>query len=219
MRYMTSRLKRTCLIGLILLLFLPVSAILFWRSWLNLSYSPYIYANPAEVPPQRVALVFGAGIRNNRPTPVLADRIKAAVALYQAGKVQKLLLSGDNSIPEHNEPGVMAAYAQELGVPAADIVLDYAGRRTYDSCYRAKVIFGVEAAVLVTQEFHQARAVYLCDQLGIVAVGLSADQSRYSHRSRFSWSIRETLASTVAWWDINILHPIPILGDKLPIGE
>jgi SanA protein len=113
----------------------------------------------------------------------------------------------------------MAAYAQELGVPAADIVLDYAGRRTYDSCYRAKAIFGVEAAVLVTQEFHQTRAVYLCDQLGIVAVGLSADQSRYSCRSRFSWSIRETLASTVAWWDINILHPIPILGDKLPIGE
>ena len=93
-----------------------------------------------------------------------------------AGKVEKLLLSGDNRTLDYNEPGAMRAYAISLGVPAEDIVLDYAGRRTYDTCFRAKAIFGVDQVLLVTQMFHLPRALYTCRALGIEAEGIPADQ-------------------------------------------
>ena len=159
------------------------------------------------------------GGRHNRPSAALADRVEAAADLYHAGKVQKLLLTGDNRFVDYNEPGVMRAYALELGVPDEDIVLDYAGRRTYDSCYRARAIFQIKAAVLVTQGFHQARAAYLCDQLGVKPVGFVADKRYYLRRLRLWWEIRETLASAVAWWDINVAQPTPILGEVIPLGD
>jgi SanA protein len=190
-----------------------------WRVWLNLAYATATFTAIADVPPHRVALVFGAGVRNNRPSAALADRIEAAAALYQAGRVQKLLMSGDNRFVNYNEPGVMQAYAQALGVPAQDIVLDYAGRRTYDSCYRARAIFQVTEAVLVTQGFHQARAAYLCDRLGVRSVGLVADKRYYLRRLRLWWEVRETLASAIAWWDVNVARPTPVLGEVIPIGN
>lgn len=202
---------------LLVLLALPVGFALVWRVWLNSVYGTRLYTSAADLPDQKVAIVFGAGIRHNRPTPVLADRVKTAAALYHSGKVQKLLMTGDNSVPSHNEPEVMRLYAQELGVPNEDIILDYAGRRTYDSCYRAKAIFGVEAAILITQKFHQARAIYLCETLGVTSVGLIADIRYYPRRYRLLWNFREILASTLAWWDINIARPVPILGDKILI--
>ena len=110
---------------------------------------------PENVPSRPVAIVFGAGLqRDGTPSPVLKDRVSMAARLYFAGKVQKLLLSGDNRFIDYNEPGSMRAFAISLGVPAEDIVLDYAGRRTYDTCYRAKTIFGLQQAILVTQSFH-----------------------------------------------------------------
>ena len=109
--------------------------------------------------------------RNGTPTPVLQDRIETAADLYFAGKVEKLLMSGDNRFIYYNEPGAMREYAISLGVPEEDIVLDYAGRRTYDTCYRAKAIFGLEKAILVTQAFHMPRALYTCNQLGVESPG------------------------------------------------
>jgi SanA protein len=190
-----------------------------WRVWLYWSNKPLLYTYPQEVPPHKIALVFGAGIRNGRPTPALADRVEAAAELYHAGKVSKLLMSGDNRFVSYNEPAAMKAYAQELNVPPEDIVLDYAGRRTYDSCYRARVIFGVQEAVLVTQGFHQPRAVYLCHHLGIESVGYVADNRYYSRWTRLQWTIRETLASAAAWWDVNVARPVPVLGDPIPIED
>ncbi len=200
---------------LILAAALPLGLLIAWRAWLSLTHQPY--TSLEQLPSGQVALVFGAGIRNNRPSAALADRVEAAAALYHAGKVQKLLMTGDNRYLDYNEPAVMQAYAIELNVPAADITLDYAGRRTYDSCYRARAIFGLEAAVLVTQAFHQARAAYLCQQLGVRAIGYTADKRAYSRRLRLWWEVRETLASAVAWWDINVTRPTPVLGEKLPI--
>ncbi len=200
---------------LVLMAMLPFTLLIAWRAWLHLTYQPYSLLE--QLPAGQVALVFGAGIRNNRPSAVLADRVEAAAALYHAGKVQKLLMSGDNRYLDYNEPAVMQAYAIELKVPAEDIILDYAGRRTYDSCYRAREIFGLETAILVTQTFHQARAAYLCQQLGIKAIGYSADKRPYSRRLRLWWEVRETLAAAAAWWDINVTRPIPVLGEKLPI--
>jgi SanA protein len=163
-----------------------------------------------------VALVFGAGITaDGRPSPALADRVWVAAELYRTGKVQKLLMSGDNRFTYYNEPGAMRQYALQRGVPDADIVLDYAGRRTYDSCYRAGCIFGVSDAVLVTQWFHLDRALYTCDKLGIDAVGVAADRRDYAAIRVWWW--RELAAVTQAWLDLNILHPTPVLGEKLPI--
>ena len=126
-----------------------------------------------EVPQSRVAVVFGAGLqRDGTPTTVLRDRVTTAVELYHFGKVQKLLMSGDNRFLDYNEPASMREYAINLGVPTEDIVLDYAGRRTYDTCYRALHIFNVKDVILVTQDFHLPRALYICNVLGLNAWGL-----------------------------------------------
>ena len=172
----------------------------------------------AEVPTRPVAIVFGAGLwRNGTATPVLQDRVQTAANLYFAGKVKKLLMSGDNRFVDYNEPAVMRQLALSLGVPDGAIVLDYAGRRTYDTCYRAKAIFGVNEAILVTQAFHLPRAIYLCDHLGVDSVGVDADLRIYPKSSLLYWNARELLATVAALWDFNIGHPVPVLGDKEPI--
>ena len=108
--------------------------------------------NAANAPFAPAAVVFGAGLtRTGEPTAILKDRVETAAKLYFEGKVQKLLMSGDNRTLDHNEPEAMRQYAIRLGVPSSAIVLDYAGRRTYDTCYRAKAIFGLDSALLVTQ--------------------------------------------------------------------
>lgn len=168
-------------------------------------------------PIRDVAIIFGAGLtRSGAPTTVLRDRVETGVALYFDGKVKKLLMTGDNRFVEYNEPQAMKDYALELGVPEADIVLDYAGRRTYDSCYRAKAIFQVPTAILVTQRFHIGRALFLCDQLGIDAIGVMANNRTYLKRSLVIWNIREFLARGAAVIDI-ALKPQPVLGDIEPI--
>lgn len=166
----------------------------------------------------RAAIVFGAGLRRDgAPTAVLRDRIQTAAELYFAGKVDRLLMSGDNRFENYNEPGAMRSYALSLGVPDEAIVLDYAGRRTYDTCYRAAHIFGVQQAVVVTQPFHLPRALYTCAQMGIKTFGVPAAQYRYLARSLFIWNIRETFATAVALLDIHITRPTPVLGSPEPI--
>ncbi len=182
-----------------------------------------LYAKPrtftvATVPLRRVAIVFGAGLwRDGSPTPVLEDRVRTAANLYFAGKVEKLLMTGDNRFVEYNEPESMRQFAVRLGVPDEDIVLDYAGRRTYDSCYRARDIFRVNSVILVTQDFHLPRALYLCNMLGVDAVGVPADMQYYRKLSRAFWNLRETLATVGAITDVMYAKPLPVLGDPEPI--
>ncbi|MBF8281616.1 MAG: hypothetical protein HW378_531, partial [Anaerolineales bacterium] len=155
--------------------------------------------------------------RNGAPTTILYDRVVTAVELYRQGKVEKLLLSGDNRFAEYNEPAAMRQAALDLGVPDAAIVLDYAGRRTYDTCYRAKAIFGVTRALLVTQNFHLPRALMICEGLGLEAAGVSADRRAYLKRAALVWNIRELFATAAAWWDIRVARPAPVLGEPIPI--
>ena len=172
----------------------------------------------ADVPPSPVAIVFGAGLwRDGTPTAVLRDRVATAAQLYHAGKVQKLLMSGDNRQNNYNEPAAMLDYAVKLGVPEQDIVLDYAGLRNYDTCYRAKEIFKLSEAILVTQRFHLPRAVFTCNHAGINVVGVIADQRQYSTYTHEYWKFRETLASLIALWDVWVVKPLPILGNPEPI--
>jgi SanA protein len=170
------------------------------------------------VPADRVAIVFGAGLRyDGTPTAILRDRVETAVQLYNNSKVEKLLMSGDNTAVEYNEPESMRQYALSLGIPDEAMVLDYAGRRTYDTCYRAKAIFGVESAILVTQDFHLPRALYLCNHLGIEAVGVEANNFYYRKISRLIWNTRELFATFGAFMDVYIYKPLPVLGDPEPI--
>lgn len=176
-----------------------------------------VYA-ASEIQTRRVAIVFGAGLwRDGSPTPILIDRVTAAADLFFAGKVEKLLMSGDNRFVDYNEPEAMRQLALSLGVPDDAVVLDYAGRRTYDTCYRAQAIFGVTEAILVTQAFHMPRAIYLCNHLGVDSLGVESDLRLYRKSSMLTWNLRELLATTAALWDVNISHPVPVLGKPEPI--
>ncbi len=171
-----------------------------------------------EVSQTKVAIVFGAGLlRDGSAGPVLADRVQTAVNLYQQGKVEKLLMSGDNRFVEYNEPEAMRQYALERGVPDEDIVLDYAGRRTYDTCYRAKYIFQVNTAILVTQEFHMARALVLCNWFDVESVGVESNNRYFLKRHRAYWHFRELFATFQAMLDVLITKPMPVLGEVEPI--
>jgi vancomycin permeability regulator SanA len=162
----------------------------------------------SQVPERRVAVVFGAHVYANRiPSPILRDRLDGAIDLYKAGKVKKVLVSGDNRQVDYNEAKVMGEYALANGVDSADLAYDYGGRSTYDTCYRAKHIFGVENAVLLTQKYHAPRAVYLCRQFGINAHAFTQpDFERYPDL-RVSYLTRELFADLKAWWQVHVTRP------------
>lgn len=206
MRFPIKLLLRVVAVLIWLGLLIPVVALVYTR----MSTAALRYSAPDTVPAERVAVVFGAGVRGDRPTRILAERIQAAVALYQLGRVDKLLMTGDNSRADYDEVTVMSRYAQALGVPAADITLDYAGFSTYDSCYRLAPIFGVTRAVLVTQAYHLPRAVYTCRALGVQAVGLGTpDWGRYSPVLLARYTVREALATAKALLDVHLTRPLP----------
>lgn len=170
---------------------------------------------PIESPP-RVAIVLGAKVwEGGTPSDVLYDRIVTAAELYRAGRVGKILMSGDNPSENYDEPTAMKAAAVKLGVAENDIFLDFAGRRTYDTCYRAKEIFDVRRAIIVTQEFHQARALYLCNNLGVDSIGVTANRRKYAGENY--WAVREFFSRASAWFEINFLAFEPVGGDKNPI--
>jgi vancomycin permeability regulator SanA len=169
------------------------------------------YDDLANVPSAPVAIVFGAGVTpDGQLSPMLVDRVNAAVALYRSGRVQKILMTGDNSRVDYDEVTAMRRYAVSQGLPVRDITLDYAGFRTYDSCYRARAIFGVTHAILVTQRYHLPRAVYTCQQLGVNAVGVGMPDWGLYRRSLVAvYTLREALATVAALWDLHVAHPLP----------
>ncbi len=172
-----------------------------------------------EVPqsnPRPIAIVLGARVwEDGSLSHALYDRVYVGAELYHAGKVGKLLMSGDNPSPEYDEPTAMKRTAMQLGVPESDIVLDFAGRRTYDTCWRAREIFDVRSAVIVSQEFHLARSLYLCRGMGIESTGIAADRRQYI--SARYWTFRETFSRVSAWLEVNFWPLEPIKGEKEPI--
>ena len=173
-----------------------------------------LFDEAAEVPETPVALVFGcAKIHQGQPNLYFAYRIEAAAALWKAGKVKCFIVSGDNHAHHYNEPQDMKDSMVEAGVPADKILCDYAGLRTLDSVVRAKEIFGVEKVVLISQKFHNERAAYLAQSIGIDAVGLNAQA--VGGPSAKSNTRREKLARAKMWLDVNVLKTKPkFLGKK-----
>src|SRR5260221_8702004 len=174
-----------------------------------------------SIPERPVAIVFGAQVYpNGVPSPMLADRVRAGAALYQAGKVKALLFTGDNHVTTYNEPEAMRQYALALGVPDSAIVLDYAGFHTYDSCYRARDIFKVDKAILITQAFHLDRALLICNSLGIDSVGIAADVMRpegYASKDMLVSQVREFPSTALSIMDLLSGAKPTFLGEPLPI--
>ncbi|MGP4085208.1 SanA/YdcF family protein [Streptomyces sp. KR55] len=168
----------------------------------------------ADAPRTDVAVVFGAGLWNGEPSPYLAHRLDAAAELYRAGRVEVVLVTGDNSREDYDEPDAMRSYLTRHGVPDARIVSDYAGFDTWDSCVRARKIFGVDEAVLISQGFHIRRAVALCEAAGVTSYGVGVDE-----RHDGTWyygGVREIVAAGKAALDA-VFRPDPrFLGPAEP---
>lgn len=196
-----------------------IGVLLFLATYAYLDVS-YRYrqniVTPAEIEEPAIVLVLGAGIYpNGQLSVVLKDRMLTAIDLYKQGKARRLLLSGDNRFVDYDEPGRMADFARSQGVPESAIAYDYAGRRTYDSCYRARYIFGQKRIIVVTQAFHLPRALYLCQSMGIETIGVAADRRPYTYAAWFGF--REALARMRAWFDIYLLHPTVVGGEPIEI--
>lgn len=161
-------------------------------------------------------LVLGCGVWGDSPSHLLADRLEKGIGLYQCGVAPKLLMSGDHGRYDYNEVSVMKQYAMLDGISSEDIFMDHAGFSTYESMYRAKEIFGVDKMVIVTQEYHLSRAVYIANSLGIEAYGVAADYREYSQQPY--WSAREVLAR-VKDFAYSIFKPLPTyLGESIDIS-
>ena len=162
-------------------------------------------------------LILGAGIIDaETPSPMLKDRLDTGILLYENGVAPKILLTGDNGTEEHNEIHVMLHYVKNAGVPEKDIFCDHAGFSTYDSMYRAKSIFEVESAIVVTQTYHEYRALYIAEKLGLAARGIAADQERYGGQP--VRELREVLARIKDFGKC-IVKPAALLGgDTIPIS-
>lgn len=168
----------------------------------------------ADVPRTEVAVVFGAGLWRGEPSPYLAHRLDAAAELYRDGRVEVVLVTGDNSREDYDEPDAMRTYLTDRGVPDARIVSDYAGFDTWDSCVRAKKIFGVDKAVLISQGFHIRRAVALCEEAGVTSYGVGVDAVH--DVTWYYGGAREVLAAGKALLDA-VFEPDPhFLGPQEP---
>ena len=162
-------------------------------------------------------LVLGCGVRDDgTPTPMLRDRMQTAVELYRAGAAPKLLVSGDHGKYTYDEVNAMKQYAIDAGVPSSDIFMDHAGFSTYETMYRARAVFGAERVLVVTQEYHLYRALYLARALGLEAYGVAADQRAYPGAAYRE--CREILARNKDFLTA-IFQPQPTyLGDMIPVS-
>lgn len=161
-------------------------------------------------------LVLGAGVRNEKPTPMLNDRLEEAIKLYKNGKAPKIIMSGDHSKEDYDEVNVMKKFAIERGVPSSDIFMDHAGLSTYESLYRAKEIFQVKKVIIVTQDYHLYRSLFIANQLNMEAVGYPSNPRYY--KGQIMREIRE-IAARCKDFLISFIQPKPThLGETIPIG-
>ncbi len=162
-------------------------------------------------------MILGAGIRDDEtPSPMLKDRLDTGILLYRNGVAPKILLTGDNGTEKHNEIHVMLKYVKDAGVPEKDIFCDHAGFSTYDSVYRAKNIFQVEKMIIVTQTYHEYRALYIAEKLDIEAKGIASDQEKYAGQP--VREIREVFARVKDFGKSLIKPESALGGDPIPIN-
>jgi len=178
--------------GVLVILFF-IFGVLSVNCFVKISTSNLIVSsNSKKLDSAECALVLGAATWNGAPSPMLKDRLDAAILLYKKGIVPKIIMSGDHRSDNYNEVKTMKKYAIDKGVPSEDIFLDHAGISTYDSVYRAKAIFNVNKIIIVTQKYHLYRSLYIAKSLGLEAYGVEATRVKY--RGQLKREIREILA-------------------------
>ena len=169
-----------------------------------------IYSDIGDIPAREYGLLRGPTrlVKGKHLNDYFYKRIRAAAGLYRAGKVRKIIVSGDNSRTEYNETGDMKRELVQSGIPPEDVLMDYAGFRTLDSVVRARNLYGATELTIISQEFHCERAVYLADRHGIDALGFAAEDSGVQS-ARVRLALRESLARVLAVLDAEILHRKP----------
>lgn len=201
-----------CLL-LVLLIFIAINMVVYH------SARESLFANLNDIPQKQGALVLGARVYpSGQLSAILEDRVRAGLELYQADKVDKILVSGDHGTMEYDEVNAMKDYLLAQGIPAEDIFLDHAGFDTYDSIFRARDVFQAQSVVIVSQEYHLSRALYIAQNLELDAVGFSADSREYGIRHRRQAAIREPLARIKAFWDITFHVQPTYLGKPIPLS-
>jgi SanA protein len=178
-----------------------------------------VFTDVSDVPSCRVALVLGTNpyTSTGRSNYFFTTRIKAAADLYKSGKVRKLLVSGDNHVNDYDEPTAMRDALMARGVPKSDIILDYAGFRTLDSVVRAKKVFGQEQLIIVSQRFHNERAIYIAEHHGMTAYGFNAKDAKLTKRSLTITVVRESISRVKMFIDIVMNTEPKFLGEKIAV--
>lgn len=195
-----------------------LSVMMVINSVVILSTQNKIYDTPKDITVNDYdcILVLGAGIRQGRPSDMLADRLNVAIELYKNGVAKKILVSGDHGQVDYDEVNVMKNYCIENGVPSEDVFMDHAGFSTYESIYRAKEIFGVSKMVICTQEYHLYRALYIAEAFDIEAVGVNCTLRNYVNQ--FMRECREIVARCKDTFT-SLFKPQPTyLGDKITLN-
>jgi SanA protein len=202
----------------ILSLLTLVSVIVCWANYKINSFSEqYIYNSTDSIPSCKTAILLGTSkfMRSGTKNYFFYNRIKAAETLFKSGKVQFVIISGDNSLSYYNEPEDMKKELMKAGVPDSCIFLDYAGFRTFDSMIRAKEVFGQTKFIVVSQEFHNERAIFIARKYGIEAYGYNAED--VSAASGFKTKVRELFARVKVFIDVYSNKQPKFLGDKIII--
>ncbi|MCR4325248.1 MAG: YdcF family protein [Patescibacteria group bacterium] len=175
--------------------------------------SAHVYSQ-SDVPPSQAAIVLGASVVKGAPSPVLAARADTAIALYLTGKVKKILVTGDNGALSHDEVTPVRKYLLDAGIHAGDIFLDHAGFDTYSSMFRAHEVFEASSVVIVTQDFHLPRALWIARRLGLDAVGVASSGSGSGSVRDYA---REVPASLKALFDVVMRREPKYLGPTIPL--
>ncbi len=195
---------------LIVLLVGVVAFVPLWYQFVSQSSQAYIYQDITKIPQKRAALLLGTSkyVSKGGKNYFYTYRIEATAALYKAGKIKAVVVSGDNATKYYNEPTTMQKDLIKAGIPKKYITLDYAGFRTLDSVVRAKAIFGLDDYIIVSQKFHLQRALYIAHSKGHKAIGFIAkdyEGTAADYRMKF----REHLARAMAFVDLYITHKEP----------
>ena len=216
---MKIKLKKVYKPTIIILTLLSLISILWANSTINEQTETKIFTETDSIPDNNVGLLLGTSkyLRNGKSNQYFSNRISATVQLYKAGKIKNIVISGDNSKKNYNEPEDMKNELIKYGIPENRIYLDFAGFRTYDSVFRIKEIFGQDKFTIISQEFHNQRAVYIANSLNLDAIGFNAkDVNAYNG---FKTKIREKFARVKVFIDLIFDKKPKFLGVKIEIKE
>lgn len=208
--------KQTIKLGIIMLMICG-SVFVAVNNYVERGGTKYIYS-PEDVPNADTVLILGAYVYpDGTLSYMLQDRVNVGFELYAQGKAPKIIVSGDHGRKDYDEVNTMKDFLKGKGVPGKDIFMDHAGFSTYESLYRARDIFQVKKVIIVTQEYHLLRAVFIARELGLEAYGVASDEHDYG-QVMAAYEVREMAARNKDFWMAKVIKPQPtFLGESIPV--